>query len=516
LSGKQPLRSSDFAATISRNVIASLARVGVVSLIALILPAYLTHHLPVTTYAAWILILQLGAYVSYLDLGIQTGVSKFVAEYSAKGDRSGAGRHASAGLALMILAGILGIALTLVLAWQVPRLFSTMPADLYHDVRISMTLVGSSLSFGLVCAVYSAVFLGLQRYWIPMTLSVVNRFFFAAVVLATVALRGSLSAMGMAVGLVNVVTGLLQVIAWRKKAPEIRVSVRLMNYNVLRTVARYCSMQSILTAAMLCITGFDVTIVGHFDYLQTAYYSIATLPTSFAMSIIGSMMGPLLPASSAMSTQRSPSEMGELLARITRYTTVGLLLTGLPLAVCGFSILRIWVGPAYALHTLKYLRILVFANIIRNLCAPYATMITATGRQGAATASAMSEGLVNLTSSIYLASHYGAIGVALGTLFGSIVGVSLHFAMSMHLTEKTLAISRSGLFLQGMLQPAMVAIPSLVLLPLWWAPTHISLSPSLVIIWSISTLVFAWFGGLNRKERYDLIHIFASRLNFTT
>ena len=64
---------------------ASLARVAVVSLVALALPAYLTHHLPVTTYAAWILILQLGAYVSYVDLGIQTGVSKFVAEYRRKG-----------------------------------------------------------------------------------------------------------------------------------------------------------------------------------------------------------------------------------------------------------------------------------------------------------------------------------------------------------------------------------------------------------------------------------------------
>ena len=50
-----------------------------------------------------------------------------------------------------------------------------MPANLYHDVRISVVLVGSSFSFGLVCAVYSAVFLGLQRYWIPMTISIVNR-----------------------------------------------------------------------------------------------------------------------------------------------------------------------------------------------------------------------------------------------------------------------------------------------------------------------------------------------------
>jgi O-antigen/teichoic acid export membrane protein len=508
----EPETSRGFVATISRNIVASLARVVAISLIALVLPAYLTHHLPVTTYAAWVLILQLGAYVSYLDLGIQTGVSKFVAEYNARGDQVGAGRHASAGLALMIFAGTLGPACTLILAWQVPRLFSKMPSNLYHDVRVSLVLVGFSLSFGLICAVYSAVFLGLQRYGIPMTISIVNRASFAAIVLTVVALHGSLAAMGMAVALVNTSTGVLQVIAWRAKASHIRISTRLVDFHVLTVVARYCSLQSIWTVAMLCVTGLDVAIVGHFDYVQTAYYSIATLPTSFALSIIGSMMGPLMPASSAMSTHRSAAEMGDLLARITRYSTVILLLTGLPLMVCGFPILRLWVGPVYAVHTLPYLRILVFANIIRNLCAPYATMIAATGRQGAATTTAIAEAVVNLGSSIYLASRFGAIGVALGTLLGSFVSVALHFAITMHFTHETLAISRSRLVLKGLLQPAIIAIPSLLLFPLWWWRARLVLAPGLEIVWGISTLCLAWWLGLSREERNDLMRLSESRI----
>jgi O-antigen/teichoic acid export membrane protein len=482
-----------------------LARVGVVSLVALALPAYLTHHLPVTTYAAWILILQLAAYVSYLDLGTQTGISKFVAEHDARGDIAEAGHHASAGFALMLLGGLLGAGLTVVLAWQVPRLFGSMPTNLCHQVRLSLMLVGFSLSFGLVCAVYAAVFQGLQRYAIPMTISIVNRTSFAAVVLTVVALHGSLLAMGIGVALVNVATGLLQLVAWRKKAPHIRISLGLVDARVLKTMARYCSMQSIWTAGMLCVVGFDVTIVGHYDYLQTAYYSIATLPTSFVLSIIGSTMSPLMPASSAMSTQRSALEMGDFLARITRYATVMLLLTSLPLLVCGYPLLRLWVGPEYALHTLKYLRILVLANVIRNLFAPYATMISATGRQGAATVTALSESSVNLGSSIYLASRLGAIGVAFGTVLGSLVSVALHFSITMRLTYQTLALSRSQLLLKGLLRPATIAIPSLVLLPLWWSPTHLALGPRLTAVWGASTLALAWFGALNKKERTHLI-----------
>jgi O-antigen/teichoic acid export membrane protein len=502
-----PAESSAFATIVFSNIMANLARAAAVSLVTLLLPAYLTHHLSVAVYAAWVLILQLGAYVSYLDLGIQTGISKFVAEYVALDDHAGAGRHASAGFLLMILAGSLGFGLTGFLAWQVPRLFAAMPATLYQEVRTGLLLVGSSLSFGLVCAVYSAVFLGLQRFWIPTAVTILNRASFVAVVIAVVALHGNLAVMGLAVAIVNVATGILQVVAWRRKASHVPMALKLVQLNILKSVARYCSLQSISTLAMLCIAGLDVLLVGHYDYGQTAFYSIATLPTNFVLLLVGSALSPLMPASSALSMQRSPSEMGEFLSKITRYTTVLLLVTGLPLIVCGFLILRAWVGPLYAAHSLRYLRILVLANIIRNLCAPYATILTATGRQAAALAAAISEGMVNLGSSIYLAHRFGAIGVAVGTLIGSFVSVALHFAITMSFTSSAVAISRSRLFLKGLLHPAVIGIPTVILVPFWWS-SPAAPGPELAALWAISTFLLAGLLGIRSKEREYLIHLF--------
>ncbi|HEY1801712.1 MAG TPA: polysaccharide biosynthesis C-terminal domain-containing protein [Terriglobales bacterium] len=513
-SGTDPGKPHNFAAAISKNILASLVRVMVVSLVALVLPAYLTHHLPVTTYAAWILILEMGAYISYLDLGVQTAVSKFVAEYDANQDHHGAGQHASAGLVLMLLAGILGVVLTCVLAWQVPRLFSAMPANLYRDVRISVLLIGFSLSFGLVCAAYSAVFLGLQHYWIPMTITIANRVSFAVVIIVVVALHGNLAVMGAAVASINVVSGLTQIVAWHKRASHIPISVRLLKLRVFKSVARFCTLQSVWTIAMLCITGLDITIVGHYDYPNTAYYSIAALPTTFVLMMMSSLLGPIMPASSAMSTQRSPAEMGSFLVKVTRYSTLVLLLTGLPLIVYGLPLLGLWVGSAYASHTVQYLRILVLANIIRNLCAPYATMITATNQQGAATVAAISEAAVNLGSSIYLAVHFGAIGVAFATLLGAFVSVLLHFAISMHYTFRTVAISRVRLFFKGLMQPAIIAAPSIIIMLFFASPAHIGLVP--VLGWAGSTILLAWFAGLKVQERNNLIGIARKRLVLQT
>jgi len=375
-----------------------------------------------------------------------------------------------------------------------------MPAAFYPDVRIGLVLVGTSLSIGLFFSVFSAIFIGLQRYDVPVAISVLNRLLFTAVVCATVYLHCSLAVMGAAVALVNVTTALMQFVAWRALASRIRVRLPGVPIAILKQMVAYCSVLAIWSAGMLCVSGLDITIVGRYDFSQTAFYSIATLPTTFILAILSAALGPLMPTASALSTHRSPVEMGQLLTRTTRYSTIILQLTGLPLLVGSYPILRLWVGPDYALHATYYLRILMLASILRNLCGPYATMIVATARQNIATAAAVAEAIVNLTSSILLARRYGAIGVAFGTLLGSFVSLGMHFGFSMRFS-KNLAVSRSRLFLEGIARPFAIAIPSAVLLPYWWFSGVPHMNALVWFAWAASTLLLAWFAGITTADR---------------
>jgi O-antigen/teichoic acid export membrane protein len=65
----------------------NVARVLLSMLVSLVLPPFLVHHMAPAEYSAWVLILQLSAYVNMLDFGLQTAIGKFVAEYDASGDR---------------------------------------------------------------------------------------------------------------------------------------------------------------------------------------------------------------------------------------------------------------------------------------------------------------------------------------------------------------------------------------------------------------------------------------------
>lgn len=499
-STSETAKSRVTAGSIARNSAANVVRLTFASLIAIFLPAYLTRELPAEIYGAWVLILQLGAYVTYLDLGVQTAVAKFIAEYEAAGDSTGCDRCAGAAVAIMTAAGIAGVLLSTGLAWAVPDLFRKMPPGLYREVSVSVFLVGTSLSFTLVASTFSAIFMGLQRYEIPMITNIIGKLLYGVAICLSVYFRAGLVVMGASVAAANLLGAAIQVVSWKKLANHIHVAITAIDRQMLRRMIGYCGVLTIWSACMLVISGIDLTIVGHYSFGQVAFYSIATSPTTFVLMIFGALMGPLLPASSALSTGRSAEQMGNILLKATRYGALVLFASGLAMMVAGYPLLRLWVGPNYAAHSVQYLRILVLANIVRQLCGPFTTMVVATAKHPFATAAAITEAAVNLGASIWLGRHFGAAGVAAGTLVGSVAGVAMHFAVSMRYTTN-LAVPRLKLFLQGMLRPAAIAIPSLVLLPEWWRAEVPAMRTAAWFAWAGTTILIAWFVSMTHEDR---------------
>ena len=78
----------------------------------------------------------------------------------------------------------------------------------------------------------------------------------------------------------------------------------------------------------------------------------------------------MLPASAVLDAGRDAQKLGTLLTLSTRYGMLILLAMGLPLITIGGSILRLWVGKDYALHSLLIMQILVVANVVRLSALP--------------------------------------------------------------------------------------------------------------------------------------------------
>ena len=82
----------------------NIVRVLLSMLVSLVLPPFLVHHMSAAEYGAWVLILQLSAYVNLLDFGLQTAIGKYVAEYDASGDRDASHNLVSTSFTLLALA----------------------------------------------------------------------------------------------------------------------------------------------------------------------------------------------------------------------------------------------------------------------------------------------------------------------------------------------------------------------------------------------------------------------------
>jgi O-antigen/teichoic acid export membrane protein len=222
--------------------------------------------------------------------------------------------------------------------------------------------------------------------------------------------------------------------------------------------------------------------------------------------LLSAGLGPMMPAASALSVQRSAKMVGAMLVKVTRYAAIFLVLTGLPLIVCAPWLLRLWVGPVYAERSVSLLRILASANIIRYLLSPYATFVIAIGKQRVATISAISEGVVNLSVSVLLARHHGALGVAYGTLIGAVTGVLVHIAVSMHFTYDNISVSRKLFFIGGLFRPFLISLPSGLLL-VWQVFHPFVLSAVTFSFWMFATILMAWFISLRASERDTLVHL---------
>lgn len=463
-----PVPRGSGARSVTRNAAANVIRLMVTSLVAVFLPGYLTHRMDLAVYGAWVLILQMSNYIAYLDFGVQTAIAKYISEFEAKHDSVSASRYASGGMAITAIASVLGTALLAIVSWLVPSLLHQLPAVLVPAVRISVMLIGVSMAARLATSAYLSVFLGLQQYQVPMYVTIAGRVLFAGFVMTAVAFRLPLTWVAAAGAAGNVLTALLQYISWRSAGYRIAIGWQHVRRDVLRKLISYCSVTAVWSVCALTISGLDVVVVGHYAFKEAGFYSIATAPTTLLLTIVAALLGPLLPAASAMSALRSPEEMGSLLAQATRFITLLLLVTGLPLIVAGYPILRLWVGHDYAIHSLNYLRILILANMIRNVCGPYANMVLATARQGVASISPIAEGVTNLFFSIFLARWMGAQGVALGTLIGAVIGVSAHLLFSMRRTADVLTLSPGQFLRKGILQPGIIALPWLLSAPFWW------------------------------------------------
>jgi O-antigen/teichoic acid export membrane protein len=450
-----------------KNALANVIRGSAAALVALFLPPFLTRLMLPDAFGAWSLVLQLSAFVGYLDFGIQTSVGRFVAHASESGDTEHRNRIVNTSLAALTLAGALGIGGCLGLAALLPRIFHQIPAVI------------------------------LQRYEIPAAVIGGSRLVSAALLVLIVKEGGTLIAMATAVATVNLFSYVLQYLIYRQFAPRVHFARALICRKAGHELFDYCLSLSIWSFATLLVTGLDIALVGFFDFGSVAYYTAAATLITFILGLQNALFTAMIPASAVLEARSDTQELGRILLSTSRYGMFILLASGLPLLLATKPLLSFWVGADYAAHAGRILQVLVVANVIRLSAVPYAMLLIGTGQQRLVTVSPLLEGFSNLAVSLIAGALLGAIGIAVGTLVGAIVGILANFVYNLPRSTR-ISASRFAYLRDGYLRPLVCGSPVFLLFPL----RHIFSSDSACAIFlAVLVLALTWAVGFSAGER---------------
>jgi O-antigen/teichoic acid export membrane protein len=458
-------------------------------------------------FGAWSLVLQLSAYVGYLDFGIQTAISRFVAHTTERQNAGHRDRIVSTALACLAASGCLAFLGLLLLAVLLPRVFHHLPAPLLFDVREALIWVGGSLSIGLPASVYGAVFVGLQKNEVPAAIIGGSRLLSAVLVVIVVHMGGGVASMAAVVALVNLGSYSVQYVAYRhlteNLCPPMGLAFKHVSKSTIFELADYCFSLTIWGIAMLLVTGLDLTIVGIYRFADVAYYSVAATVVTFLAGLFGAIFGAMGSTAAVVHARGDRAGLGRMVTVTTRLGMILLLATGLPLILLAHWLLKLWVGPLYASHATVLLQVLVAANIVRLCATPYVLAMIGSGEQRRVILIPLLEGAVNLAFSLILGFYIGALGVALGTLIGAIIGLTGNIIYNMRRTLE-IQLSISEYMRDSLLRPLLCFVP-IVLVAFIWQDLTSQLARSVSIgIACYLCMYLCWRAGLMPAERSGL------------
>lgn len=444
--------------TIVKNVIANLIRGGASAVVALALPHFLVKSLDHDKFAAWALMLQISAYATYLDFGVQSAIARFVARYMELGDQRRRDSLISTALVFLTTAAVLAIVIFGLIVWRLPHFFPEVPAHLLTELQHAVLIMGIGASCLLPLSTFSGVLIGLHRNEHVALAIGGSRLLGAIIVVLAARQTTSLLVLGECIAGANLLGGAVQVLAAKRLLPSLRLRWTYVQRTTGAELLRFCAGLTAWSISMFLVTGLDVTIVGTVDFQAVGYYSVAASLVTLFAGANGAVCSAFMTPVAALHASGEVDRIRDLTLTITRLNTFANLILTSGMLLFGYLFLRVWVGESYATPAVTIVDILVVANAVRLIANPYASVLIATGQQRLGIAQGVVEGVTNLFASIVGAIWLGAVGVAWGTLVGAICGIAWTCALTVKWASE-IPLGRWSFAFEGIVKPILCTLP---------------------------------------------------------
>lgn len=410
---------------IARNALANAVRVGSSGCLSILLPLILAALVNHRLYAVWAFAFGLGAYVTYLDIGVPTSVQTIVALGAASQRTSVVRSAVTAGLRITLMLCAIVMFLAVTAAVLLPDLAPTMPPSLTATGGITLVLLVLGQCANLLGVTASAFFAGLQRNEIPARILTPSQLAaFVAAVAASLATR-SLVVMGAAYALPLIVG--CAVLFWRlhMETNQLRCGAASERYSSLRLL-RHSGPLALWSICALAALGAGTAIVGHFAYRDVVPYALAGVVASGVAGLASAVATPFLPEFVHSVTASRAGLPAKLV--VASRLNAALLFTATAAAIVTLPWWSaLFIGARLGDTSQAWVTVLIMLGgcALHWTGTPLSLAFIATNTHHKIVVPQLVQAVCSVAISLALVGSLGAIGVATGVASGAVVGIVL-------------------------------------------------------------------------------------------
>jgi O-antigen/teichoic acid export membrane protein len=443
---------------IIKNAASNLVRGGFTAAVSFALPHFLTRQLDPNRFAAWSLMLQIAAYASFLDFGLQMAIARYVSQSTELGLVERRLKIVETSLSILAVAAVGALLAMAVVLTEAKSMFHGVPANLLREFQLAGFVLCLGTAVQLVFSAFSGTLVGLHRNELVAVATAGGRVCGAIAVIVLSRFTHSLIVLASATTVATIIAGLVQCNAVVWLLPEVKRLRLTVDRAVAIDLYHFCVGLTGWMLSMFMISGLDITIVGHFRFQEVGYYAIAASAVALLVGLDSAVLSALLAPLAAFHARHEYSRISRITLDLSWGNTIVNGMMFFCFLLVGHKALVVWVGSVYANNTFNILSILLLGQVIRLIASPFAVMLISCGFHAKGIVSGLAEGIVNLGCSCYFVRVHGAIGVAYGTLIGAIVSLLVHIVYTLR-TVHGIPLRRYDLILSAGGLPILALLP---------------------------------------------------------
>lgn len=395
------------------NAISNWVALGARIITMFFLTPFIISRLGRSGYGVWVLVSSFIGYYSFLELGIGSAVTRYIARFSGKNDKKKQNEVAATSMSMLCIAGMLVVIISFFAGEPLARFFEVEP-EYINKFKWAIWLMGASIALSFPANAIDSTIIAYEKYILLNVIKIFNTILRAALIVLFLKLGEGILGLAYATLIMSLLHLIISRFLCRQIVPQVSFSLRNTSFWTSGTLMTYGGVSTIIMIASIVQASIGNFVTG--KYLGAKYvaiFGISMLMTKYFRQFIIQATSVLKPRFALLEGASENRKLKILFFKATLNTSLLAFGLGAMIIIMGGRFIIFWVGEDFA-DAIPVLWLLVAGYSFAAAQNPSVALLYAFNKHKYYAIAMVVETSAIIGLSIVLAPLYGLIGIALG------------------------------------------------------------------------------------------------------